>query len=380
MDTVNRTPVQLDYWRINFQPVPEAALNPSLHLEWVTDTLDQFSPLSLSVAVENLTPWDMDSLLTNYVINDAINGQHSFSERYAPLPGNQSYNIDYTFNTDCDCYAGLNYLFIEINPNNDQPEQHHFNNYGLLEFNVFADDVNPILDVTFDGVHILDGDIVSAKPVIDISLNDESELNALNDSSLLDIYFIYPDGSQQSVVFDGIENIWYPVEDGQAAVDNTARATLNPVFDQDGIYTLVVQGYDRSGNASGDNAYRISFEVINKPMISNVLNYPNPFTTATRFVFTLTGSEVPQFMKIQIMTITGKVVREVLLPEMGNVHVGNNITEFVWDGTDQYGDRLANGLYLYRIAAVLDGQNLEHFDTGTDQYFKNGIGKMYLMR
>ena len=42
-----------------------------------------------------------------------------------------------------------------------------------------------------------------------------------------------------------------------------------------------------------------------------MINYPNPFSTSTRFVFTLTGSEVPDNMMIQIMTITGKVIREI---------------------------------------------------------------------
>jgi len=56
-------------------------------------------------------------------------------------------------------------------------------------------------------------------------------------------------------------------------------------------------------------------------MISNMLNYPNPFTTSTAFVFTITGSEVPQNIKIQIMTITGKVVREITEDELGPLHV-----------------------------------------------------------
>ena len=40
-------------------------------------------------------------------------------------------------------------------------------------------------------------------------------------------------------------------------------------------------------------------------------NYPNPFSTSTKFVFTLTGSEIPDVFTIQIMTISGKVVREI---------------------------------------------------------------------
>ena len=52
--------------------------------------------------------------------------------------------------------------------------------------------------------------------------------------------------------------------------------------------------------------YNIQFEIINKQTITEVLNYPNPFSTSTKFVFTLTGSEIPDIFTIQIMTITGK--------------------------------------------------------------------------
>ena len=118
-------------------------------------------------------------------------------------------------------------------------------------------------------------------------------------------------------------------------------------------------------------------------MISNMLNYPNPFTTSTAFVFTLTGSEVPQNMKIEIMTITGKIVREITKDELGPLHIGRNITEFKWDGTDQYGQKLGNGIYLYRVVTNLNGKSLDKYkssDDKTDKYFNKGYGKMYLMR
>ena len=115
-------------------------------------------------------------------------------------------------------------------------------------------------------------------------------------------------------------------------------------------------------------------------MISNVLNYPNPFTTQTRFVFTLTGSRVPEFFKIQIMTVSGKVVKEIYKAELGNIHIGHNITDYAWDGTDQYGDKLANGLYLYRVVTRLDNNVVERYETSVDRMFEKGFGKMYLMR
>src|SRR6185436_16832456 len=103
-----------------------------------------------------------------------------------------------------------------------------------------------------------------------------------------------------------------------------------------------------------------SFEVINESSITDFINYPNPFSTSTKFVFTLTGSEIPSYLKIQIMTVSGKIVREITQSEIGNIHVGRNITEYAWDGKDEFGDRLANGVYLYRVITQISGQSIEH--------------------
>lgn len=148
----------------------------------------------------------------------------------------------------------------------------------------------------------------------------------------------------------------------------------------DGRYQLTVFASDLSGNRSGDEDYKVGFEVINRPTITEVLNYPNPFTTSTRFVFTVTGQQPPTQLRIQIMTVTGKVVREVSMAELGPVYVGRNITEFAWDGTDQFGDRLARGVYLYRVMARLNGSDIEVRETQASQFFTKGFGKMYLLR
>jgi flagellar hook assembly protein FlgD len=110
------------------------------------------------------------------------------------------------------------------------------------------------------------------------------------------------------------------------------------------------------------------------------MNYQNPFTTSTRFVFTLTGSEVPDDMIIQIMTVTGKVVREITESEFGPIFIGRNISEFSWNGTDEFGDQLANGVYLYRVKMKLHGEDIKLRESGADQYFTKDFGKMYLFR
>jgi hypothetical protein len=151
-------------------------------------------------------------------------------------------------------------------------------------------------------------------------------------------------------------------------------------FEQDGVYELWVQGLDQSNNAAGDQYYRISFEVINQASVTNVLNYPNPFSTSTQFVFTLTGAEQPEYFKIQIMTITGKVVKEITMDELGSLNIGRNVTRYAWDGKDTYGDQLANGVYLYRVVAKLNGDYIDHRDSGADNWIESGFGKMMLIR
>ena len=80
------------------------------------------------------------------------------------------------------------------------------------------------------------------------------------------------------------------------------------------------------------------------------------------------------------MTITGKVVRTITRGELGNIHIGRNMTDYAWDGRDEFGDRLANGVYLYRVITRINGEKIEQRETIADQYFTKGWGKMYLMR
>ncbi|MEX0811298.1 MAG: C25 family cysteine peptidase [Chitinophagales bacterium] len=386
-DDSTRTPVQLDYWRILYDKVPEAALNPSIGYTFKGDTLEIGQELQLRIKVENVTDLDMDSLLIKYVIFSGNNSSYPFYTRGDSLRGHEIMEAAYDFNTNCNCLGKVNSLFIEVNPDDDQPEQFHFNNIGLLNFSISGDLTNPLLDVTFDGVHILDGDLVSAEPEILVKLKDENKFLALNDTSLIKMFIKYPDGSLKPQHFDNNQVIFTPASNSNLDKDNTAQIEINKRFEQDGVYELMVQAQDRSKNQSGNYGYqpdgidyRISFEVINEAQISNVMNYPNPFTSSTRFIFTLTGSQIPDYMKIQIFTITGKVVREISQAELGEIRIGRNMTDYAWDGRDQYGDPLANGVYIYRVVTSIDGEKLEKYDTGTDKYFKRGFGKMYLAR
>jgi len=381
IDTVHYTPYQLSYWRINYVGVPEGAIAPNIYFQMDT-AVDIGQPINFKVAFKNVSDLPFDSLKVKMTITDKNNVQTIIPlSRQKPLTPDDSVILSTTINTRN--LPGINNLYINFNPDNDQPEQYFLNNFAYRSFYVKPDSLNPLLDVTFDGQHILNNDIVSSKPHILIKLKDEARWMALIDTSLVTLKVRYPDGSLHSFYFSSIDTLQFTPAAPPPTNDNTASINFVPFFKDDGDYELIITGKDESNNNAGAFEYRIAFEIINKPMISNMLNYPNPFTTSTAFVFTLTGSEVPQNIKIEIMTITGKIVREITKDELGPLHIGRNITEFKWDGTDQYGQKLANGIYLYRVVTNLNGKSLDKYKASadnTDKYFNKGYGKMYLMR
>jgi hypothetical protein len=383
IDSVSLSPFQLDAWRIYYSPVPEGALAPNLFLE-SKDTLEVGDPLKFAIAFKNISNLSFDSLAVKVTVLDRTNTNHVIAmPRQKPLISGDTVII--RFELDTREYPDANTLYVEFNPDKDQPEQYQFNNFLFKNFYVKTDKINPVLDVTFDGVHILNRDLVSARPHIQIKLKDEAKYMLLNDTTISSVKVRFPDGTVRTYHFDNDTLRFTPATSGE---NNTATIDFRPAFlkqyDQQGDeYELIVEGTDRSGNKAGNIEYRIAFTVIGKPMISNLLNYPNPFSTSTAFVFTITGSEIPQNMKIQILTVTGKIVREITKQELGPLRIGRNITEFKWDGTDQFGQKLGNGVYLYRFVTSLNGQRLEKYKAdgdNTDRFFTNGYGKMYLMR
>lgn len=379
-DPVSLTPPQLKKWQVMYDHAPECAVNAKKGFALTNDTIQEGETLKIYLPIENIgvVPFT-DSLLVTYWLEDRDRVNHTFPQKMKLKPFIPSQVIIDTIDVATYQHTGQNYLWVDVNPPTHakyQREQSHFNNIARIPFFVSTDKINPLLDVTFDGTHILNGDIVSAKPYVLISLKDENQFLALNDTSNFAIFIKYPNQNSEKRLYFANTLQFIPAH----LPANSCKIEWKPELAVDGKYTLIVQATDRSKNVSGAIDYAIQFEVVTKQTVTEVLNYPNPFSTSTRFVFTLTGSEIPDVFTIQIMTITGKVVKEITKNELGNLRIGRNVTEYTWDGKDAYGDKLANGVYLYRVITRHHGDAVEKKQTDADTFFKKGIGKMVIMR
>jgi hypothetical protein len=292
------------------------------------------------------------------------------------LQPNETTNLSHTYNTTG--FSGSNSIEIFVNPQL-QEELLYSNNIWTSKVNVKYDKVNPIVDVTFDGRKILNGEIVSPTPSIHVNIKDNNKYLLKTDT--IGIKLLMKKNCTGCDTYSQISlqnpNLkYYPA----SSSENNFRIEYNPEKLEDGTYTFCVQGADANVNYSGVTPYCIEFNVINKSMMSNVFPYPNPFSNFTRFVFTLSGEYIPDEMKIQIMTVSGKVVREITQSEIGPLKIGTNVSEYAWDGKDEYGDKLANGVYLYKVFAKHSGSQYEKLSTDGDKGFKDNWGKLVILR
>ncbi len=376
-DSTYLTPTPLNRWQVIYAGVPEGLINPEgLAQHYQVPEQREGEEFTLPFVFQNVSPRDFkDSLTVQCTVLNPESGRQQVTRlKIAPVAAGTS--LRFTVPVQTVGFAGNNRLQVFVNPRL-QPEQNYANNIFEVPFQVSRDRIHPVLDVTFDGVRIMDGDIVSPSPMIAVSLKDENRVRIRRDTVGLELYLKKP---CQACAFERVSLGSPDVRWAPAGPENNFLLEYNPKSLSDGTYTLRVQGGDVSGNASGTEPYQITFEVVNESRISHFYPYPNPFSSNTRFVFTLTGANIPDQIKIQIMTVSGKVVREITQEELGTIRIGNNVSSYAWEGTDEFGDKLANGVYLYRVITKINGQSVERRATAGDKAFKHEYGKLYILR
>ncbi|MGB5287879.1 MAG: FlgD immunoglobulin-like domain containing protein, partial [Ignavibacteriaceae bacterium] len=228
--------------------------------------------------------------------------------------------------------SGTKSFLINIDYNHDIGELFEDNNFYSVPFYIRPDTTTPTLAITFDGNDILDGEYISPKPIIHIELTDQSLLPITDPTSVL-VYLndelIPPDTT--------ILNYQFSTTNPKVTVDFT------PIL-EDGEYSLRVLWKDSQGNIVDSSGVEKFFLVSDEAKLLNVYNYPNPSSGETHFTFKLT--QIPEEIRIKIFTIAGRLVREI---KLNSSDLKYDFNKIFWNGRDQDGDVLANGVYLYKV-------------------------------
>ncbi len=183
-----------------------------------------------------------------------------------------------------------------------------------------------------------DGGITGANTLLYVVLEDETGINVSGNTV----------GHDLTAILDGDAQNPYIMNDYYETEPNTYKKgyVYFPVTGlSNGKHSLTVKAWDVNNN-SGEGT--VNFEVYDGTVvrINNLMNYPNPFSDKTHFVFEHNHPDEAMDVSINIYSTSGAIVRTI---RQNFTPTGARSVEITWDGTDDNGAQLLNGLYVYRL-------------------------------
>ena len=206
---------------------------------------------------------------------------------------------------------------------------------------IAPDNAGPLVSLYLNDKKFVSGGTTNEKPNLYAELSDSSGINTVGTGIGHDLTAILDENSSKPIVL----NDYY-----EADLNSYQNGKIKYPFDQlsEGNHRLSLKVWDVQNNSNTvytDFVVAASAEMA----LTHVLNYPNPFTTRTKFFFE--NNQCCQTLKvnIQVFTISGKVVKTI---SQTLTNEGFRSEGIDWDGKDDFGDKLAKGVYVYKLSVV----------------------------
>ena len=220
---------------------------------------------------------------------------------------------------------------------------------GGINEDAEEDNIGPEIQIFLNDESFVSGGITNESPNLIVKLSDN---NGINTSSGVghDILATIDSDDINTIILNN-----YYVAD----VDDYKNGTVNYQLDnlQPGQHTLKIKAWDVYNNSSISEIDFMVFNENEKLVLDKVLNYPNPFVDFTEFWFSHNSSSLLD-VKIEIFTISGRLVKTIT----GNTNFSgdsNFSRELIWDGRDDFGDKVAKGIYVYKLSVRSELTNMQ---------------------
>jgi hypothetical protein len=210
----------------------------------------------------------------------------------------------------------------------------------------------PVVELFMNDENFVAGGITDENPNLFAKVLDSNGVNTVGTGIGHDLTAILDGNSSDPIVLND-----YYTSDANTYQSGVIMYPFTNLAE--GSHTLELRVWDVYNNSSVSSTEFVvakSAEVA----LQHVLNYPNPFTTRTQFMFEHNQSCSTIEVQIQVFTVSGKLVKTI---QQTTATDGYKIDPIEWDGKDDFGDKLAIGTYIYRVAIQTeDGQYVEKFE------------------
>lgn len=241
-----------------------------------------------------------------------------------------------------------------------------FNNQNIQIGDINPNGVNdnqpPKVQLFMNNTNFADGGITNTNPNLLACITDDTGINSTGSGVGHDITLIL-DGE---VINTTILNDFYASGSGNGCINTSLKdyqkgSVMYPFQNlKPGPHQLTFKIWDINNNSTTQT---LNF-VVKDPQTDNLvvdklLNWPNPFTNKTYIQFEHNCDDVLE-VNVQIFTITGKLVKTFSSSVTSSPFLEGyrtNKTAIEWDGTDDFGDTVAKGTYIYKVFVKSQNQD-----------------------
>ena len=223
---------------------------------------------------------------------------------------------------------------------------------GGIDTNTVSDGKGPDISLFMNDDSFVSGGITDENPDLFAKVFDENGINMVGNGIGHNIEAVIDENTSESIIL----NDFY-----EADLDTYKSGRISyPFYDlEEGNHTLSLKVWDVYNNSEKSE---IEFVVAKEEnfTLDHVLNYPNPFTTRTEFYFE--HNQLCDYLdvQIQVFTVSGKLVKSI------NERVrseGFRSEGIVWNGRDDYGEKIGRGVYVYKLKVLNEGgEKVEKFE------------------
>ncbi|MEN8192277.1 MAG: type IX secretion system sortase PorU [Bacteroidota bacterium] len=348
--------------RLNIPKIPSSIENVNGN--------DLSSPVQLSA----LSDVSINGVVRNYdnSINTTYNGEAIVtvydSERRKPLPelgtnynmiepggvifrgrasiNNGTYSANFTVPKDISYENNKGKIVVYLDDSNHDGVGYTDQiTIGGTDTSAVDDGNGPEIEIYFDESESSNAGLVNEDFTLVVDLADETGLNTTGTGIGHKLEGVIDDDKSKAVDFTNyfIGDLDAAGKSGQVKYKVTDAAL--------GDHKIAVKAWDVFNNPSQQESY---FTVVNSGeiVLKDVVNYPNPFSSNTTFLFQHNINE-PIDVTVKVYTIAGRLIKVI-----DEYSITDKFVKIDWDGRDQDGSQIANGTYLYKvIVKSIDGKS-----------------------
>lgn len=214
-----------------------------------------------------------------------------------------------------------------------------------------VDNKGPEIDLFMNDENFIYGGTTDENPTLIATLYDDNGINTAGNGIGHDLTATLDQDNNQIEIL----NTYY-----EADLDEfqSGRVTYPYAKLDEGKHNLQLKAWDVFNNSTEQN---IEFFVAKSTelAVKNIFNYPNPFTTNTKFYFDHNQANQNLEVLIQIFTVSGKLIKTL---EANMITDGFRSEAIQWNGKDDYEDSIGKGVYIYKLKVRNeDGDQITEF-------------------